>query len=80
MICLTPLSPVMPVFMAPMAGITDLPFRRQVARFGAGLVFSEMVVSLYELLKGIPAFLFSLGILMLFWNSHVVFSRRYGLD
>ncbi|MEM6465095.1 MAG: tRNA dihydrouridine synthase DusB [Pseudomonadota bacterium] len=31
--------------MAPMAGITDLPFRRQVARFGAGLVFSEMVVS-----------------------------------
>ena len=35
---------------------------------------------MYELLKGIPAFLFSLGILMLFWNSHVVFSRRYGLD
>ncbi|MEO1550560.1 MAG: tRNA dihydrouridine synthase DusB [Pseudomonadota bacterium] len=35
----------MPVFLAPMAGITDLPFRRQVARFGAGLVFSEMVVS-----------------------------------
>jgi tRNA-dihydrouridine synthase B len=28
-----------------MAGITDLPFRRLVARFGAGLVVSEMVAS-----------------------------------
>lgn len=34
-----------PVLMAPMAGITDLPFRRLVASFGAGLVVSEMVVS-----------------------------------
>lgn len=34
-----------PVFLAPMAGITDLPFRRIVARFGAGLVMSEMVAS-----------------------------------
>ncbi len=35
----------MPVLLAPMAGITDLPFRRIVSRFGAGLVFSEMVAS-----------------------------------
>ena len=34
-----------PVILAPMAGITDLPFRRIVARFGAGLVVSEMVAS-----------------------------------
>lgn len=34
-----------PVFLAPMAGITDLPFRRMVARFGAGLLVSEMVAS-----------------------------------
>ena len=34
-----------PVLLAPMAGITDLPFRRMVARFGAGLVVSEMVAS-----------------------------------
>ena len=34
-----------PVLLAPMAGITDLPFRRIVARFGAGLVVSEMVAS-----------------------------------
>jgi tRNA-dihydrouridine synthase B len=34
-----------PVLLAPMAGITDLPFRRLVARFGVGLVVSEMVAS-----------------------------------
>lgn len=34
-----------PVFLAPMAGITDLPFRQLVAGFGAGLVVSEMVAS-----------------------------------
>jgi tRNA-dihydrouridine synthase B len=34
-----------PVILAPMAGITDLPFRQMVARFGAGLVVSEMVAS-----------------------------------
>ncbi|MBK0327068.1 tRNA dihydrouridine synthase DusB [Rhodobacteraceae bacterium F11138] len=34
-----------PVFLAPMAGITDRPFRDLVLRFGAGLVVSEMVAS-----------------------------------
>lgn len=34
-----------PVILAPMAGISDLPFRQIVARFGAGLVVSEMVAS-----------------------------------
>lgn len=34
-----------PVLLAPMAGITDLPFRNLVQRFGAGLVVSEMVSS-----------------------------------
>lgn len=40
-----------PVILAPMAGITDLPFRRMVARFGAGLVVSEMVAS-QEMMQG----------------------------
>jgi tRNA-dihydrouridine synthase B len=31
-----------PVVLAPMSGVTDAPFRRQVARLGAGLVVSEM--------------------------------------
>jgi nifR3 family TIM-barrel protein len=34
-----------PVALAPLAGITDLPFRQLVARFGAGWVVSEMVAS-----------------------------------
>ncbi|WP_371153943.1 tRNA dihydrouridine synthase DusB [Jannaschia sp. 2305UL9-9] len=34
-----------PVVLAPMAGITDLPMRTLVQRFGAGLVVSEMVAS-----------------------------------
>ena len=34
-----------PVMLAPMAGITDLPFRELVSRFGVGLVVSEMVAS-----------------------------------
>ena len=32
-----------PLVLAPMAGITDFPFRRICREFGAGLVFSEMV-------------------------------------
>jgi tRNA-dihydrouridine synthase B len=34
-----------PVFLAPMAGITDVPFRDVALRCGAGLVVSEMVAS-----------------------------------
>jgi tRNA-dihydrouridine synthase B len=40
-----PLDLTPPVFLAPMAGITDLPTRSLVARFGAGLVVSEMIAS-----------------------------------
>ena len=32
-----------PVVLAPMAGITDLPFRNTVTKFGVDMVFSEMV-------------------------------------
>jgi len=43
-----------PVFLAPMSGVTDLPFRRLVRQFGAGLVFSEMIASraMVEQVKG----------------------------
>lgn len=34
-----------PAILAPMSGVTDLPFRRQAQRFGAGMVVSEMVAS-----------------------------------
>ncbi|GAA0569792.1 tRNA dihydrouridine synthase DusB [Caenispirillum bisanense] len=40
-----PLALANPVLLAPMSGVTDQPFRRLVRRFGAGLVFSEMIAS-----------------------------------
>jgi tRNA-dihydrouridine synthase B len=37
--------PAQPVFLAPMAGITDLPFRERALGHGAAMVFSEMIAS-----------------------------------
>ncbi len=34
-----------PVILAPMTGVSDLPFRRAVKRYGAGLTVSEMIAS-----------------------------------
>ncbi len=34
-----------PIILAPMSGVTDLPFRRLARRLGAGLVVSEMIAS-----------------------------------
>ncbi|HUG46470.1 MAG TPA: tRNA dihydrouridine synthase DusB [Sphingomicrobium sp.] len=34
-----------PIILAPMTGVTDLPFRRVVKRYGAGLTVSEMIAS-----------------------------------
>src|ERR1700752_4959425 len=34
-----------PVILAPMSGVTDMPFRRLVKQSGAGLVVSEMIAS-----------------------------------
>lgn len=45
------LFPASRVFLAPMSGVTDLAMRRIAARFGAGLVVSEMVAS-DELVRG----------------------------
>ena len=42
-----------PIFLAPMAGITDLPFRRVVSRFKTGHFLSEMIAS-QEILSGRP--------------------------
>ena len=48
-----PLELTPPVMLAPMAGITDLPFRNLVASFGAGMVVSEMVAS-HDMLNARP--------------------------
>jgi tRNA-dihydrouridine synthase B len=44
-ISIGPLRLADPVLLAPMSGVTDLPFRRLVKSFGAGLVVSEMIAS-----------------------------------
>ncbi len=44
-IAVGPLTLSEPVLLAPMSGVTDLPFRRLVKRHGAGLVISEMIAS-----------------------------------
>ncbi len=41
------------VFLAPMSGISDVPFRKRASNAGAGLVISEMVAS-QELVSGSP--------------------------
>ena len=40
-----PITIADPVILAPMSGVTDMPFRRLVKRHGAGLVVSEMIAS-----------------------------------
>ncbi|HEV2866133.1 MAG TPA: tRNA dihydrouridine synthase DusB [Allosphingosinicella sp.] len=50
---MNPLAPIQigpvridsPVILAPMTGVTDLPFRRAVKRYGAGLTVTEMIAS-----------------------------------
>lgn len=40
-----PVTVEAPVLLAPMTGVTDLPFRRAVRRFGSGLNVTEMIAS-----------------------------------
>ncbi len=40
-----------PVLLAPMTGVSDLPFRKLVKRFGVGMVVSEMIASRAMLLE-----------------------------
>ncbi len=44
-ISIGPVTLADPVILAPMSGVTDMPFRRLVKRAGAGLVVSEMIAS-----------------------------------
>ncbi|MEQ1641539.1 MAG: tRNA dihydrouridine synthase DusB [Novosphingobium sp.] len=44
-IMIGPVSIDCPVILAPMTGVTDLPFRKMVRRFGSGLNVTEMIAS-----------------------------------
>lgn len=46
-------KPANRIFLAPMSGVSDLPFRQLAHRFGAGLVISEMIASA-ELVRNRP--------------------------
>jgi len=43
-----------PLFLAPLSGITDYPFRKLVREFGCGLVFTELISADGLLRKGAP--------------------------
>jgi len=43
MICVGDVSIPVPVFLAPMSGVTDAPFRRQASKFGVPVVVTEMI-------------------------------------
>lgn len=49
--CIGPYQLENQLVLAPMAGVTDLPFRRLCRKFGAGMVVSEMVASKPDLRK-----------------------------
>src|SRR6188472_2508470 len=40
-----PIEVASPVILAPMTAVTDLPFRKAVKRYGAGLTVTEMIAS-----------------------------------
>ncbi len=44
-LCIDSIQLDSPVILAPMSGVTDLPFRRLVKRYGVALVISEMIAS-----------------------------------
>ena len=50
-----------PVLLAPMAGVTDLPFRNVVSKFGVDMVFSEMIADRDLLAKNFKSQKIELG-------------------
>ena len=44
-LCVGPVAIATPVVLAPMTGVTDLPFRKLVRRYGSGLNVTEMIAS-----------------------------------
>ncbi len=49
-ICIDHITLTDPVILAPMTGVSDLPFRSLVKRFGVGMVVSEMIASKAQVL------------------------------
>ncbi|BAL81374.1 putative tRNA-dihydrouridine synthase [Caldisericum exile AZM16c01] len=70
------LNPEIPIFLAPLAGYTDSPFRRVVRSFGAGIVFTEMVSVMGIKFKDKN----TLGLLKFYPEEHPIFVQLFGSD
>lgn len=66
----------MPIFLAPLAGFTDSPFRMLVRSFGAGLVFTEMVSVMGIKYKDNN----TLSLLRFHKSEHPIFVQLFGSD
>ena len=61
-------------------GFSDAVFAFAVTLLVVALEVPNTFDGLMNVIRGFPAFIASFTLLMLFWNSHYKFFRRYGLD
>jgi uncharacterized membrane protein len=63
-----------------MEGFTDAVFGFAVTLLVVALEVPTSFSGLLDVVRGLPAFVICFTLLMLFWNAHYRFHRRYGLD
>jgi uncharacterized membrane protein len=61
-------------------GFTDAVFAFAVTLLIVALEVPHNFEGLLDVVRGFPAFVLSFTLLMLFWNAHYTYHRRYGLD
>src|SRR4026207_195065 len=61
-------------------GFTDAVFAFAVTLLIVALEVPHTFDGLLDVLRGFPAFVICFAILMVFWNAHYKFFRRYGLQ
>ena len=63
-----------------MEGFTDAVFGFAVTLLVVALEVPTTFNGLLDVVRGLPAFIICFTLLMLFWNAHYRYHRRYGLD
>lgn len=61
-------------------GFTDAVFAFAVTLLVVALEVPHTFAGLLDVVRGFPAFVICFTLLMLFWNAHYTYHRRYGLD
>lgn len=61
-------------------GFTDAVFAFAVTLLVVALEVPHTFEGLLDVVRGFPAFIICFALLMIFWNAHFRFHRRYGLD